>query len=171
MHGARRGGKQSGYGERLREKQKLKRFYQVSEKQFRRFFELASRSPENTGGVLISLMERRLDNIVHRLGFAVSHRAARQLIAHGHIKVNGRCVDVSSYLVKVNDTITVKAGSRSQALVRLALQENPPQPPDYLERGNGEHFEGRVLRVPGREDVDPRIKDINEQLIIEFCSR
>src|SRR5256884_3169066 len=100
MHGGRRS-KLSEYGVRLREKQKLKRFYGVLERQFRRYFELASRSPENTGEVLLSIMERRLDNIVHRLGFASSRAAARQLVSHGHIELNGRVATIPSLLVKV----------------------------------------------------------------------
>src|SRR5205823_2186414 len=104
MHGYRRG-KSSQYGVRLREKQKLKRFYGVLERQFRRYFELASRSPENTGEVLLSIMERRLDNIVHRLGFGNSRAAARQLVSHGHILINGRVATIPSMLVKVGDTI------------------------------------------------------------------
>src|SRR5438105_11774391 len=99
MHGARRG-KPSEYGIRLREKQKLKRFYGIFERQFRRYFELASRSPENTGEVLLSIMERRLDNIVHRLGFASSRAAARQLVSHGHVLVNGRAAAIPSMLLK-----------------------------------------------------------------------
>src|SRR5947208_13400655 len=97
MHGYRRG-KPSEYGIRLREKQKLKRFYGVFERQFRRYFELASRSTENTGEVLLSILERRLDNIVHRLGFAASRAAARQLVAHGHVLVNGRVATIPSIL-------------------------------------------------------------------------
>src|SRR4029077_13103139 len=93
MHGYRRG-KPSEYGTRLREKQKLKRFYGVLERQFRRYFELASRSPENTGEQLLSILERRLDNVVHRLGWATSRAAARQLVSHGHIMVNGRACDI-----------------------------------------------------------------------------
>src|SRR5216110_2559215 len=93
MHGYRRG-KPSEYGIRLREKQKLKRFYGVFERQFRRYFELASRSTENTGEVLLSILERRLDNIVHRLGFAASRAAARQLVGHGHVSVNGKHCDI-----------------------------------------------------------------------------
>src|SRR5437016_8979230 len=99
MHGYRRG-KTSEYGVRLREKQKLKRFYGVLERQFRRYFELASRSPENTGEVLLSIMERRLDNIVHRLGFAPSRPASRQLVSHGHVTVNGKACDIPSMLLK-----------------------------------------------------------------------
>src|ERR671936_1459087 len=98
MHGYRRG-KPSEYGSRLREKQKLKRFYGVLERQFRRYFELASRSPENTGEQLLSILERRLDNVIHRLGFAVNRNAARQLVAHGHVLVNGKKCDIPSMLV------------------------------------------------------------------------
>src|SRR5581483_625308 len=98
MHGYRRG-KQSGYGERLREKQKLKRFYGLLERQFRRYFELASRSPENTGEVLLTLMERRLDNVVHRLGWAPNRAGARQIVSHGHVSVNGRSCNIPSMLL------------------------------------------------------------------------
>src|ERR687883_1069887 len=99
MHGYRRG-KPSEYGVRLREKQKLKRFYGVFERQFRRYFELASRSPENTGEVLLSIMERRLDNVVHRLGFAPNRASAPQLVAHGHIFVNGHHCNIAGMLLK-----------------------------------------------------------------------
>src|SRR6266404_3925191 len=104
MHGYRRG-KPSEYGIRLREKQKLKRFYGVFERQFRRYFELASRSPENTGEVLLSILERRLDNIVYRLGLAQSRAAARQMVSHGHFQVNGRACDIPSMLLRANDTV------------------------------------------------------------------
>src|ERR671928_64173 len=104
MHGHRRG-KPSEYAIRLREKQKLKRFYGVFERQFRRYFSLASRSPENTGEVLLSIMERRLDNIVHRLGWASSRAAARQLLSHGHILLNGRVATIPSMLVKAGDAV------------------------------------------------------------------
>src|SRR6478672_7108141 len=107
MHGARRS-KTSEYGVRLREKQKLKRFYGVLENQFRRYFQLASRSPENTGEVLLSIMERRLDNIVYRLGWAPSRASARQFITHGHLTLNGHACNIPSLLVKANDRIAVK---------------------------------------------------------------
>src|SRR5438874_3824983 len=113
MHGHRRG-KPSEYGTRLREKQKLKRFYGVFERQFRRYFEIASRSPENTGEVLLSIMERRLDNIVHRLGWAPSRKAARQMVSHGHVQLNGRVATIPSMLVKAGDTVAAK--SRPQTL-------------------------------------------------------
>jgi len=170
MHGYRRG-KPSEYAIRLREKQKLKRFYGVFERQFRRYFELASRSPENTGEQLLSVMERRLDNVVHRLGFAPSRPAARQLVSHGHVMLNGRACDIPSLLLKPGDTVTVKNRPRGLQLVKLHLQEGAPPVPDYLERSTGEPPEGKLLRLPTRSDVDPRIADIREQLIIEVCSR
>lgn len=170
MHGYRRG-KPSEYGVRLREKQKLKRFYGVLERQFRRYFELASRSPENTGEVLLSIMERRLDNIVYRLGFAPSRAGARQLVSHGHVMLNGKACDIPSLLLKANDVVTVKSRPRGLQLVKLNLQASNPPVPDYLERSGTEPPEGKMLRLPTRGDVDPRIQDIREQLIIEVTSR
>src|SRR4051794_39266559 len=107
MHGYRRG-KQSEFGIRLREKQKLKRFYGVLERQFRRYFEIASRSPENTGEVLLTIMERRLDNVVHRLGWAPNRASARQMVSHGHVNVNGRACNIPSMLLKAGDTVEIK---------------------------------------------------------------
>src|SRR5579859_2625398 len=132
MHGARRG-KPSEYGIRLREKQKLKRFYGVFEKQFRRYFALASRSTENTGEVLLSILERRLDNVVHRLGFAPSRPAARQLVGHGHVLVNGKKADIPSLLLKAGDTVTIKNRKESIELVKLNQQQHPQPIPDFLE--------------------------------------
>jgi small subunit ribosomal protein S4 len=171
MHGHRRG-KPSEYGVRLREKQKLKRFYGVLERQFRRYFELASRSTENTGEVLLSIMERRLDNIVHRLGWANSRAAARQLVSHGHIQLNGRVATIPGMLVKAGDKITAKPRPGTLQLVKLSLQENVGPPvPDYLQRSESEPPEAAVLRLPTRADVDPRIQNIQENLIIEVSSR
>src|SRR5436190_9351466 len=132
MHGFRRS-KLSEYGVRLREKQKLKRFYGLLERQFRRYFELASRSPENTGEVLLSILERRLDNVVHRLGFAQSRKAARQLVTHGHIKVNSKMCNIPSMLLKKNDAISVRPKPQSLQLVKLNQQDNPQPIPDFLE--------------------------------------
>src|SRR5262249_39213592 len=170
MHGYRRG-KSSEYGVRLREKQKLKRFYGLLERQFRRYFELASRSPENTGEVLLSVMERRLDNVVYRLGFASSRAAARQLVSHGHILLNGRVATIPSLLLKAGDVIAPKNRSRTLQLVKLNLQEGRPPVPDFLERTEGEPPQGRVARLPARADVDPHIQEIQENLIIEVSSR
>lgn len=170
MHATRRG-KTSEYGTRLREKQKLKRFYGVLERQFRRYFELASRSTENTGEVLLSIMERRLDNIVFRLGLAPSRAAARQMVSHRQITLNGRMANIPSMLVKVGDIIAVKNHSRPLQLVRLHIQSNNPRPPDYLELTTTEPPAGKVLRLPTRDDVDPNIRNIQENLIIEVSSR
>ena len=191
MHGYRRG-KLSEYGIRLREKQKLKRFYGVFERQFRRYFALASRSTENTGEQLLAVLERRLDNVIHRLGFASSRAAARQLVLHGHIALNGHRCNIPGMLVKANDSITLIVRGRSRrkgqagggggegskrqrnapGMVRQYVQDVNPAVPDWLERIGGDTPEGRVKRLPGRTDVDPRIsEDIREQLIIEFCSR
>jgi small subunit ribosomal protein S4 len=189
MHGYRRG-KLSEYGIRLREKQKLKRFYGVFERQFRRYFALASRSPENTGEVLLTILERRLDNVVHRLGFAGSRAAARQLVLHGHVTVNGRHCNIPSLLLREGDSVAIKVRERSRrkgpsgggegskrqrnapAVVRQHLQEFTAAPPNWLERLNTDPPEGKMVRLPSRSDVDPRIQDqIREQLIIEVCSR
>lgn len=170
MHGMKRG-KLSEYGVRLREKQKLKRFYGILERPFRRFFELATRSPTNTGEQLLSLMERRLDNVVHRLGFAMSRAAARQLVTHGHVQVNGRRCNIASFLVKANDVITVRDRKGSRDLIKMSFSQNPAQVPDHLQRTSEEPPEGKMLRLPSRDDIDPRIKHINEQLIIEITTR
>lgn len=171
MHGARRG-KQSEYGIRLREKQKLKRFYGVLENQFRRYYTLATRSVGNTGEQLLSILERRLDNVVHRLGFAPSRATARQMVAHGHILLNGRKCDVPSTLVRPNDLIKVKGADRSLKWVRDSLTKGLTRVPDFLEvLNNQEQPEGRMTRMPTRQDVDERIIDIREQLIIEIATR
>lgn len=167
--------KLSEYGLRLREKQKLKRFYGVSQRQFERIFDMASRSKENTGEMLLTLMERRLDNVVHRLGWAISRKAARQMVAHGHIKVNGRRVDIPSYLVQAGDEITPKASSKTLQLIRDSLSQLAAnQPPAFLEVSDGESLKAKVLRLPTYDDVDPRLTreiEINPQLIIEFTTR
>jgi small subunit ribosomal protein S4 len=170
MHGLRRS-KVSEYGVRLREKQKLKFFYGLLERQFNRYFEIAGRSRSNTGEVLLTLLERRLDNVVHRLGFAPSRPAARSLVAHGHVLVNGRKCDVSSVLLKAGDTVKVKIRERSLKLARNNLQLMPPQVPDFLMITNNDEPEGKMTRLPTRQDVDGRIADIKEQLIIEISTR
>jgi small subunit ribosomal protein S4 len=171
MHGLRRG-KQSEYGLRLREKQKLKRFYGILENQFRRYYDLATRAVGNTGEQLLSILERRLDNVVHRLGFAVSRTAARQLVNHGHVLVNGKKCDIPSMLIKPNDVVKVKTRERSVKIAREALQKGIVRVPDFLEVTSGqEQPEGRMTRLPTRQDVDERITDIREQLIIEIATR
>lgn len=171
MHGARRG-KQSEYGLRLREKQKLKRFYGVLEAQFRRYYALATRAVGNTGEQLLSILERRLDNVVHRLGFAVNRNSGRQMVVHGHILVNGKKCDIPSMLVKPGDVIKAKTRDKSVKLARESLQKNIVRIPDFLElTGGQEQPEGRMTRMPSRQDVDERITDIREQLIIEIATR
>lgn len=170
MHGTKRS-KLSEYGIRLREKQRLKRFYGLFERQFKRYFRLATRSPENTGEQLLSLLERRLDNIIHRLGYAPSRGAARQMVTHGHVMVNGEACNVPSIILKVGDTVKIKTRNRSLTLVRVNMQDTQPQVPDYIEVIGAEPPEARVTRLPTRSDVDPRIQDIREQLIIEITTR
>jgi small subunit ribosomal protein S4 len=170
MHGTRRS-KASEYGLRLREKQRLKRFYGLFDRQFERFFKLAARSPENTGEQLLSLLERRLDNVVHRLGFAPSRASARQMVSHGHILVNGKACNIPSLLLKVGDTIRVKTRNRSLTLVKVNMEATGGEKPDYMEMVSAEPPEARMIRLPTRDDVDPRIRDIREQLIIEVVSR
>jgi small subunit ribosomal protein S4 len=167
MHQFRRG-KASEYAIRLREKQKVKRFYGIFERQFRKYFEEANRRAGNTGDALMSLLERRLDNVVTRLGFAVSRPQARQLICHGHILVNGRKLDIPSYLVRPGDQIKVKDREHSRRLVTTIMAEGTQQVPDWLERTGTEPPEGRVNRLPTMQDIG---LPVSPQLIVELLSR
>jgi small subunit ribosomal protein S4 len=163
-----RRGKLTDYGVHLREKQKVKHYYGVLERQFRRYFERAERTKGNTGDVLMTLLERRLDNVVHRLGFGLSRAAARQLINHGHVTVNGKRVNISSYLVEVGDVIRIKNRSKSLDLARGHMAENPRQAPDFLSVTGAEVPEGIVGRLPAADDVSIPVQT---QLIVELCSR
>jgi small subunit ribosomal protein S4 len=163
-----RRGKLTDYGVHLREKQKVKHYYGVLERQFRRYFEKAEHTKGNTGDVLMSLLERRLDNVVHRMGFALSRSAGKQLIAHGHVTVNGKRVNVPSYLVKVGDVIRIKNRSKSLDLARGHMAESPRQAPDFLSVTGSEIPEGIVGRLPGADDVSIPVQT---QLIVELCSR
>lgn len=163
-----RRGKQTDYGIHLREKQKVKHYYGVLERQFRRYFSQAERSKGNTGDVLMGLLERRLDNVVHRLGFGQSRGQARQIIGHGHVTVNGGRVDVSSYLVRTGDVIRVKNRAKSLDMVRSNISENRRDMPDFLSVAEGDIPEGIVGRLPATEDVSIPIQT---QLIVELCSR
>lgn len=168
MHQYRRG-KASEYSIRLREKQKVKRYYGIFERQFRKYFEMASRSTGNTGNALMSILERRLDNVVTRLGFATSRAQARQLIGHGHVTVNGRKLDIPSYLVKPGDAVAVKDREHSKKLAAAALaQEGMPPVPDWLDRTSTEPPEGRVSRLPAQQDIS---LPVTPQLIVELLSR
>ena len=163
-----RRGKLTDYGVHLREKQKVKHYYGVLERQFRTYFAEASRSSGNTGDSLMSLLERRLDNVVHRLGFGASRAQARQLVCHGHITVNGRRLDIPSYLVKVGDVIRVKNRKKSLQAVQSILVENTRQIPDFLSLLQGPIPEGRVARLPEQFDVSIPVQT---QLIVELCSK
>jgi small subunit ribosomal protein S4 len=167
MHTFRRG-KLTDYGVHLREKQKVKHHYGVLERQFRRYFERAERTKGNTGKALVSLLERRLDNIVHRLGFGLSRAQARQIIRHGHVLVNGHRVDVPSYQVRAGDVISVKSRPKSLQMVQAALADYRRDVPDFLSRVDGPQPEGHVLRLPEAEDVSIPVQ---VQLIVELCSK
>jgi len=168
VHGRSRASKMSIYGMQLREKQKVKRIYGVLEAQFRRYFDIARRMGGNTGANLLTLLERRLDNVVYRLGFAKSRAQARQLVSHGHVLVNGNKVDIPSYLVKVGDVITLKEKSKKIPFVIEAQEELDLQAlPTWLTL-NKEKMEGSVVRLPEREDIT---HPINERLIVELYSK
>jgi small subunit ribosomal protein S4 len=163
-----RRGKLTDYGIHLREKQKVKHYYGVLERQFRTYFAEATRSMGNTGDSLMVLLERRLDNVVHRLGFGHSRAQARQLVRHGHITVNGRRLDIPSYLVKTGDVIRVKNRKKSLHAVQSILAEANRQVPDFLSRVDGSIPEGRVARLPEALDVSIPVQT---QLIVELCSK
>ncbi len=167
MHQWRRG-KVSEYGVRLREKQKVKRYYGLLEKQFRRLYERAERGTENTGVTLLQFLERRLDNVVCKAGFTASRRTARQAIAHGHVLVNGRKVDRPSYMVRLNDRITIHGRERSQQYFRAQIGEETSAPPHNWLQVDLKKPEAVVVSMPTRDDVQIPVE---EQLIVEFCSR
>jgi len=158
-----------GYGEQLREKQRVKRIYGMLERQFRLYFERAVRMKGVTGENLLALLERRLDNVVYRLGYATSRPQARQLVSHGHIQVNGRKVDIPSFQVKVGDEVTVTEGSRSNIHIQSAFQTASGRGrPGWLEIASADDMRGRVTALPRREDIG---QNINEQLIVELYSK
>jgi small subunit ribosomal protein S4 len=163
-----RRGKLTDYGVHLREKQKVKHYYGILERQFMMYFARAARSKGNTGATLMSLLERRLDNIVHRLGFGQSRAQARQLVCHGHITVNGRRVDIPSYLLQAGDVIRVKNRPKSLQAVQANLAENNRPVPDFLSIAEGPIPEGTMSRLPETFDVSIPVQP---QLIIELCSK
>jgi small subunit ribosomal protein S4 len=167
QHGKRRS-KILGYGIQLREKQKLKRFYGVLEGQFRLTFEAAERMRGVTGENLLSLLERRLDNVVHRLGFSGSRAQARQLVRHGHVRVNGKKVNVPSYVVGTGAVVSVKERSKANPLIAGAVETAKGRGiPAWLEL-NAAEFQGKVVTLPKREDV---ALQVNEKLIVELYSK
>jgi len=168
QHGKDRRAKIVGYGLQLREKQKTKRMYFVLESQFRTYYETASRKTGVTGEVLLQQLERRLDNVVFRLGFGISRRQARQLVRHGHIAVNGRKVNIPSFQVKVNDEIVIREGSKKLVILESAKDFAAHQgAPTWLEVDR-DNYKGRVLALPKREDINV---PVNEQLIVELYSK
>ena len=168
QHGKDRKAKVVGYGLQLREKQKAKRIYFTQEGQFRNYFEKAAQSKGVTGEMLLQQLERRLDNVVYRLGFAVARRQARQLVRHGHVAVNGRKVNIPSYQVSVGDEIAVREKSNKLALLESAKEFASHQaPPNWLQTDR-DNYKGRVTALPQREDIN---LPINEQLIVELYSK
>jgi small subunit ribosomal protein S4 len=168
QHGKDRKAKIVGYGLQLHEKQKAKRMYFTLEGQFRQYYEKASRTPGITGELLIQQLERRLDNVAFRLGFAISRRQARQVVRHGHVTVNGRKVNIPSYQVNAGDEIAVRPEAKKMVIVEQATQYAAANPvPVWLE-ANFENMSGRVLTLPKRKDVN---LPINEQLIVELYSK
>ena len=161
--------KQSEYALQLQEKQKVKFVYGIMEKQFRSYYEKAARMPGKTGENLLVLVERRLDNTVYRLGFAMTRREARQLVNHGHFLVNGHKVNIPSYLVKVGDVIEVKESSRSSVKFKRFVGEDAiiVNVPQWLEKEKNT-LKGTVTKMPAREDID---LPIEEHLIVELYSK
>ncbi len=167
QHGRRRG-KIQGYGIQLREKQKVKRMYGVLERQFRNYFAKAAKSKGITGTILLQMLERRLDNVVYRLGFASSRAMARQLVSHGHILVDGRKVDVASSLVKPGSVVSLRESSRRNEQIKICLDTAQGRGvPSWLEL-DAEQFRGTVKQVPAREEIT---MPIQEQLIVELYSK
>ena len=161
--------KQSEYGRQLMEKQKVKFIYGVLEKQFHSYYEKASRMKGNTGDELMTLLERRLDNVVFRLGLAGTRREARQLVNHGHYTVNGKRVDIPSYLVKVGDVIAVCDKSRSTARFKKLVEDDKfVAAPKWLEKDKNAPLEGKVVAMPARDDID---FDVSVNLIVELYSK
>ena len=160
--------KLSEYGTQLREKQKTRSYYGVGEKQFRKYFEMASNKKGVTGEELLTILESRLDNVVYRLGFASSRAQARQFVNHAQFDVNGKKCSIPSYLVKAGDVISVREIKKDNATIKANVEENASRPtPDWLER-DLEKLTGKVVRLASREDID---LPVEEHLIVEFYSK
>ncbi len=160
--------KQSEYGLQLNEKQKAKFIYGVLEKQFRKYYVMATKQNGVTGEILLSLLESRLDNVVYRLGFANTRREARQMVSHGHITVNGDKVDIASYLVTPGEVISIREKSRSSVRIKEVLEQNAQTPiVKWLELDRNS-LQGKVVALASRDDID---YDINETLIVELYSK
>jgi small subunit ribosomal protein S4 len=170
QHGqGRRPRKVVGYGLQLREKQKARRVYGLMEGQFRNLFEKASKTKGITGAQLLSMLERRLDNVIYRMGFGTSRSQSRQLVRHGHIQVNGRKVNIPSFMVKLNDAVEVREGSRKNPTILAARDATAHAPcPNWLDVDR-ENLKGRVINYPKREEL-VQIQ-LNEQLVVELYSK
>ena len=167
QHGARKG-RLSDYGLQLREKQKVRRIYGVLEKQFRNYYKEAARLKGNTGENLLQLLEQRLDNVVYRMGFASTRAEARQFVSHKAILVNGRVVNIPSYVITPEDTVVIREKSKTQARIIAALElAEQREKPTWVEV-DGKKLEGSFKRLPERSDLSA---DINEQLIVELYSK
>ena len=160
--------KVSEYAIQLKEKQKLKFIYGVSEKQFRKYFDMASKKKGKTGEVLLQILESRLDNVIFRLGYAKTRAQARLQVTHGAFEVNGQKVDIPSYLVKAGDVITVRESKKDNSTLKMNIEETAARPvPAWLER-DSEKLSGKVIRLSAREDID---LPIEEHLIVELYSK
>ena len=160
--------KPSEYGLQLRAKQMTRRYYGVLESQFRHYYELAEKREGKTGEALLSILESRLDNVVYRLGWANSRAEARQLVVHGHFQINGKRVDIPSYLTKPGEVVSICEKSRSNAKIKAVLEANSSRPvPKWLEKNN-ESLEAKIIAVPTREDIDLAVE---ETLIVELYSK
>jgi small subunit ribosomal protein S4 len=168
VHGPKSRRKHTDYGLGLIEKQKLRYFYGLMEKQFRGVYERALRRRGVTGEQMLQILETRLDNVVYHLGFAITRAAARQMVSHGHVKVNGRKVNVPSYALKVNDVVEVRESNVSRQLATKNLELSTSKVvPDWMLL-NKEAFKGTVMRIPTRDEIQPIA---NEQAVVEFYSR
>ncbi|WP_300522335.1 30S ribosomal protein S4 [Aminiphilus sp.] len=167
QHGMKRV-KTSEYGIRLREKQKLRRYYGMNETQFRRFYGMASKMPGQTGHNFLQILERRLDNVLHRMGFGVSRSQSRQIVRHGHVLVNGRKLDIPSYLVRAGDVIAIAEKSRDIVLLKDNAEVAASRAiPAWIEL-NAQGLEAKIISLPVREQID---SPVNEQLVVEFYAR
>ena len=168
VHGPKARKKHTPYGLGLTEKQKLRYFYGLQERQFRGVYERALRQRGVTGETMLQILEMRLDNVVYQMGFANTRAAARQMVGHGHVTVNGRKVSISSFACKVNDVVEIKNTSVSRQMATRGLESSTSRSiPDWVSI-NKDAFKGTVLRVPSRDDIQPIA---NEQAIVEFYSR
>jgi len=167
QHGWRRG-RSGDYAVRLREKQKVKRYYGLFDRQFMKTFRMAKRGTTDTGKQLLEFLERRLDNVVYKLNFAPSRKAARLLVSHGHIYLNGRRVDIPSMLVKVGDKITLKNSEKTRKKVKAQLESNPNFAVQGWLQLDASRPMATIVAIPTRDDVQLAVE---EQLVVEFCSR